>query len=68
MAKIIVFVLGFGIVAAGAYFYLYHAAGQSTLSTGQSAPQQLSNVKEAAARIEVQGQQHADEAAKTPDP
>jgi hypothetical protein len=69
MGKILVFVIGLVALLAIANHYVRGGVQQAMEAPGKSAPKQtLDNVREAAKRIEVQGQQQADKAAQGPSP
>ena len=53
MGKIVTAVLGFSLLAAGAWYALNHSANSAATATGPSAPKrQLDNVRGAASRME----------------
>ena len=68
MNRILVVLLGLGVLLGCAYYYIKAQAGPSIQATeGKSAPKQtLDNVRVKAKSIEDDGQRRADEAAKSP--
>ncbi len=72
MGKLLVFFLGAIAIGYGAYYYLDKSAQVAAVEAQKhsdmpSAPKrQLDNVRNAAKRIEAQGQQQADKAAQEP--
>jgi hypothetical protein len=72
MGKMLVFILGAIAIGYGAYYYLGKTADVAAAEAQKESPmpsapkRQLDNVRQAAKRIEVQGQQQADKAAAEP--
>lgn len=60
MAKLVVFLLGFGIIGGAAYYYLQGAKARSSEEASEP-KRQLDNVREAAGRIEDDAQKRANE-------